>query len=438
MPPSLLISPPRLDLKYFGIYAWYSLIFLQPFNQFGALRILFTWATLVCLAGDWKSNPKGSLAGHLLAPRIAAALALWAIIVSALGPYPLDSLHSLRRDLLVQTVMLLAALRYIHSPAEAWRMISVAIAGFAAVSLASTGEVITFWVQNGIGLWVERNHSSFWGGYASTGSLMIPLLLGWLLLAPKGRVTTAGGWTLVCLAISLVFLYGARTPFLAAGGAVLLLLVLLKRWQGVLIASLIAVTFSAAIQMAPLGPLEKYRSLLDSDTYVTNSGLSQRLSVWEGCWQIIIDRPLTGYGYGWKKLAWAINDKEIAEHWLAERPDIADYYLSNGKASYGKVNPHNYFLQVMFEIGVVGLLLAIAFWIAVVRDGTRLLGKAQSTTRDLSVCLVATLSAYALANVTNGLWVGSLANLSLAFAGSLLSLARMPTPPQANAPATIA
>ena len=410
--------------KTVGQSAWLALIFLQPFNHFGALRLFFTFATLTCLAGDWKNNPRGSLAGHLIAPRIALALALWAIVVSVFGPYPLDSFHALRRDLLVQTVMLLAALRYIHAPAQAWRMIGVAIAGFAAVSLMSMLEVITFWVRNGFSLWVDRDHRSFWGGYASTGSLMIPLLLGWLLLAPKRRATSISGWTLVCLAAFLIFLYGSRAPFLIVCGAIFLLLFLLKKWQGLLVASLIALAFTIFVQMAPLGPFDKYRTLVDSETYVTNSGLSQRLSVWEGCWQIIADRPFTGYGYGWKKLAWAINDKGIAERWLTDQPDIADYYLTNGKASYGKVNPHNYFLQVIFEIGAVGLFLAVAFWIAAIRDGTRLLGKAPSATRDLSACLVATLMAYALANVMNGQWVGGLANLSLTFAGGLLSLSR--------------
>lgn len=429
----------NLSWQNAGQSAWLTLIFLQPFNQFGALRLVFTLATLVCLAGNWRNN-RDSLSGKLIAPRIAAALALWAIVVSALGPYPLDSFYSLRKDLLVQAVMLIAALRYVRAPADAWRTVGVAIAGFAAVSLLSSSEVIEFWMQNGFSLWVPRDHSSFWGGYASTGSLMIPLLLGWLLEAPKRRALALGGWTLLCLAAGLIFLYGSRTPFPVIGGGALLLFVLLKKWRGLLVTSLVVVVLAGAIQLAPLGPLEKYRSLLKSDTYVTNSGLSQRLSVWEGCWQIIADRPLTGYGHGWKKLAWAINDKGVAERWITERPDIAGYYLIDGKAVYGKVNPHNYFLQVMFEIGAIGLLLAIAFWAAVIRDSVRLFATHHTVTRNLSACLMATLGAYVLTNLTNGQWVGGLANLSLAFAGCLLALARTantlpatPAPPNPSA-----
>jgi len=408
-----------------GHAAWLALIFLQPFNQFGALRILFTFTVLLCLAGDWR-NVRGRLAGHLIAPWIAVALALWAIVVSLLGPYPLDSLQALRKDLLVQAVMLFAALRYVRSPADAWRVVAVACAGFAVLSLLSLAEVIAFWAANGLGWWVARDHSTFWGGYASTGSLMVPLLLGRLLAAPRRRTTAVAGWALLSVAALLIFLYGSRTPFLVIGGATLLLFVLLKKWRGVLAISLVAALLAALIQMAPLGPLEKYRSLLKSETYVTNSGLRLRLSVGEGCWQVIADRPLTGYGYGWKKLAWAVNDKGLAERWSSERPDLAAYYLTDGKASYGKVNPHNYFLQVMFEIGAVGLLLAIAFWFAVIRDSVRLLGNREKEMRDLAACLMATLGAYALTNLTNGQWVGGLANLSLALAGCLLAIARSP------------
>jgi len=69
-------------------------------------------------------------------------------------------------------------------------------------------------------------------------------------------------------------------------------------------------------------------------------------------------------------------------------------------------------------------MLAIAFWAAVIRDSAHLLDRRRTEIRDLSACLMATLGAYALTNMTNGQWVGGLANLSLALAGSLLSLSR--------------
>src|SRR5574343_1822115 len=65
-------------------------------------------------------------------------------------------------------------------------------------------------------------------------------------------------------------------------------------------------------------------------------------------------------------IMWAINDGGYAERWKANDPGKAAYFVGEEtQASYGKVNPHNYFLQVAFEIGIPGLLLVLAFWGAV-------------------------------------------------------------------------
>ena len=421
---------PVRDFRHSGVYAWYFLVVLQPFNQFGGLRALCMIVLLICLVAELRHTRH--LANKQLAPRIAIAVALWAIAVSLLGPYPLDSAHALRKDLLVQVLMLVSALSYIRNVADAWRIVGVALAGFSAVTLFSVVEIGYFWVRNGFSLWVERGHDSFWGGYANTASFYIPLLTGWLLAAPKRRTFEITGWVVLAVAVLLVVLYGSRTPLVVIAMASLALFVLLKRLRSLLIAGLIAFCFIVFIQIAPTSHLDNYKSLLKSETYVTNDGLSLRLSVWQGCWQIITVRPITGYGYGWKKLAWVINDGKFAERWETHS-DIAKYYLSNGKASYGRVNPHSYLLQVMFEIGIFGLSLVIAFWLATLREGIILLRSSDPELRKMAACLLAVLIGYAVANLTNGHWVGGLANLSLVLAGILLALARMA---QTNTPDT--
>lgn len=421
---------PRLPAGWdrLGLSAWYALVFLQPFNQFGGLRSLCMALLLVALGVTLWRN--GRLDNRTLAPRIALALALWAIAVSLFGPYPLDSVHALSKDLLAQALMLIAALAYVRSANDAWRVVAAALAGFSALTLLALLEVGSHWSQHGFSLWVPRGHRSFWGGYATTGAFYIPLLCGWLLAAPKQRRWTIAGWAALLAAVSLVALYGSRTPLVVITVAVLVLLILLKQWRGLALAGLLAIVAAGTIQFAQLDHLDRYRTLFKSDTYTTNQGLSQRLSVWEGCWDVIAARPLTGYGYGWKKLAWAINDGNFAERWQ-NRPDITAYYLFDGKeASYGRVNPHSYPLQVMFETGIVGLFLALAFWLATIRESAVLLRRSAPELKGLAACLTAGLASYAAANLTNGLWVGGMANSALLLAGCLLALAaasRRPT-----------
>jgi O-antigen ligase len=413
---------PNHDFKHFGIYAWYSLIFLQPFNQFGALRTLCMTVLLICIVGAL--HGARNVPNKPLAPRIALVVALWAVAISLLGPYPVDSFHALRKDLLVQALMLIAALTYVRTATDVWRVVGAALAGFAGVTFFSLVEIGSYWAHNGLSLWVDRGHDFFWGGYATTGSFYIPLLAGWLIAAPKRPIWTIVGWTALTAAVLLVILYGSRTPLVVIAVALLTLLILLKRWRSLMIAGLLALCLIGLIQLAPTSHLDKYKTLLKGETYVTNSGLSQRLSVWEGAWQVISERPLTGYGYGWKKLALAINDGDFAERWQ-KSPDIAAYYLVDGKARYGKVNPHNYALQVMFEIGMIGLAMTLIFWLVAVHESIVLLRGSDKEIKKLAACLIAVLAAYAAANLTNGHWVGGLANLSLAFAGCLLALARI-------------
>ena len=64
-----------------------------------------------------------------------------------------------------------------------------------------------------------------------------------------------------------------------------------------------------------MGYLSRYSSLSSHETYTTNQGLSQRISVWQGTIDVIKDRPFLGYGYGWKKLATVINENNFAEYW---------------------------------------------------------------------------------------------------------------------------
>lgn len=420
----MLLTPSAPIWRHLGIYTWYLLIFLQPFSRFGGLRLVCTALLLIALLAEFRSQWR-QLSTSSTGPKIALLLVAWIIATSLLGPYPVDSLHSLRTDLLVQSLMFTAGLLYIRSPADAWRPIVAAILGFGLVTALSFVEITPYLMETGLSERIPRDHTAYWGGYSSTGSLFIPLLLGWLLAVPRKSWQALLGWTLMAAAALLVFLYGSRTPLVAIMIAALAMLILLRRWRSLLLAFSISAAAVVTLQVASLGYLQSYRSLLNENTYLTNTGLSQRHSVWEGSRQIIAERPWTGYGYGWKKLAWAINDSGIGAEWEAMRPDIAAYFLVDGFASYGKVNPHNYVLQVTFEIGCIGLALVFLFWVAVIRDGSFLLRAKNMQLRNFAAAFFAVSIAYALANITNGYWVGGLANIMLTYTGCLLALARV-------------
>lgn len=417
-----------MHLQKAGYGALLVLIFLQPFNQFGALRLLALAVLLGVLLvlslreGGWKFR----IASWRGTSYLGLAVVAWICICSSIGPYPGESMTAVRQSLLVQIAMFLAGLRFVRGPKEAWALVASALLGFGLVSILSAVEVIpAFWTQGGMQR-IYPGHDSWWGGYASSGGFCIPLLFAWLLAGEGRRWTKIAGWVLFPMAIVLVLLYGSRTPLITAIVGILAFLLFSGRKRVVLQTISIAFALILVASISPLGKRFQYDKLLVPETYVTNAGLSGRLGVWQGVIDVINERPLCGYGYGWKKLAWAVNDGGFFERWKS-RPDTLLYYFPEGQvARYGRVNPHNYFLQVAFEVGVVGLLLVLGFWGMLVKEGLPLLDSAiPPPCRTYAATVLALLLTYFVANLTNGHWIGGLANLSLAFAAGMLALVRI-------------
>ena len=255
---------------------------------------------------------------------------------------------------------------------------------------------------------IPRSHRSFWGGYATMSGFCLPLVIAFAVSCVSNYWQRVMLFVLVALAVVLTALYGSRSPLLVVAISVIVFFALFRAWKALAIAFLVmAIGAGWFATQSNIGYLEKYRSLAQAGTYVTNQGLSKRLDVWSGVAEVIEARPLLGYGYGWKKLAWAINEGGYAERWKANDPGKAAYFLGEEThASYGKVNPHNYFLQVAFEIGIPGLLMVLAFWLAVFWQGLQGLVRGPVEHQRLRVVILTTLLAYLLSNLANGFWVG--------------------------------
>lgn len=410
-----------------GLGLWFGLLFIQPFEKFVAVKyLLMVGLLVVAVPLARRSDIRQRLRSRSSVLGLALAIVVWCIAVSAASPYPADSLHALPRDLLLQAELLLVGCLLVRNAAQARAALWMIMAGFAAVSMLSAFEVALYLKDHSLSEGqIPRSHKSFWGGYASMASFCLPLIVAFAVsTAATMRQRLLLGLLLIA-GIVLTGLYGSRSPLLVVAVSVIVLFGLLRAWKALAAVFLvIALGAGWVAAQSNLGYLEKYRSLAQTDTYVTNQGLSLRLDVWSGVIELIEARPLLGYGYGWKKLAWAINDGGYAERWKANDPGKTAYFLGEEKeASYGKVNPHNYFLQVAFEIGIPGLLLVLAFWLTVFWLGLKGLVRGPVEHQRLRAVILTTLLAYLLSNVANGFWVGGLANMACALVGILVGLA---------------
>ena len=360
-------KPDRVIQVVLGL--WFGLLFIQPFEKFVAVKYLLMVGLLIAAVPlALRNDIRQRLCGRNIVLSLALAIVVWCIAVSAASPYVADSFHALPRDLLLQAQLLLVGCLLVRSAEQARTALWMIVGGFAAVSVLSSFEVGAYLLNHSLSEGqIPRSHKSFWGGYATMASFCLPLIIAFTASTAATMQQRVVLGALVILGVVLTGLYGSRSPLLVVVISVIVLFGLLRAWKALAAVFLvIALGTGWFASQSNLGYLEKYRSLAETDTYVTNQGLSLRLDVWSGVVELIEARPLLGYGYGWKKLAWAINDGGYAERWKASDPGKAAYFLGEAeKASYGKVNPHNYFLQVAFEIGVPGLLLDLAVWLAV-------------------------------------------------------------------------
>lgn len=427
MSPPFTCVHPELDSFSVGHVAWILLLALQPYGRFGGLRLLAALILFVCLIHlGWRSILEGKYRSPSRLILVGYAFVVWSIVVSVLGPYPEDSAHALRKGLLIQLLLFSGGLVFVKSANDAWRAMAILLASFMLLSLLSLGEIISFWHASGLALIIPRTHDDWWGGYGATGACLAPLILAWALRPGNSRFVTAITLVFLALVAALVFLYWSRTPLLVMIVSSMFVLILARKWRAFAFISSLTVALMLVLALMPGQHMSRYQSLLQPNTYISNAGLSLRPELWRGVTEVIAERPLQGYGYGWKKLAWVVNENGFAERWQQEGGSKAAYFLgADGKASEGRVNPHNYFLQAAFEVGLIGLFMAMLFWGLIIKNTISVLKNLTNRdNRHFAVAICGLLLAYWMSNITNGQWEGRIVNITLALSACLLACLR--------------
>ena len=393
-----------------------ALVFLQPIPHVGALRQLATYGLLAVVVPRIFLQLRKQAWGRLTAgfARWFWLLAVWAVITSVAGPYPGESLNAMRQGWLPQGLLVAAMLLEFNERRWHLPLLRALVYGFVITTLLGASETLITQGQliNGGVI----NHDAFLRGYALQAVVSIPIVLLLIFLPATGRFERAFLVTVTLAGIVLVALYNSRTALVAltlgSGG----MLLLIGGWRrGVALLAVAALSAAITLNLNVVN-IDKYRSLLTEDTYVTDSGLSLRLSVWGGALDIVKERALTGYGYGWKKLSNVIEDRHFIDRWNAARPGAAAFYRREGKVlGYGGANPHNLILQILFEVGAVGFFIYLLLWISWFDTTLRPVLGAMRAGRSgpgrlLLVSSLGVVVAFFLMNITNGYWEGSIAN----------------------------
>lgn len=401
----------------------YILIFFQPFTRFNSFReIGFYGLLLFFILKIFKDK-----AIHIdFRDKTIVALSLlvgWSILVSILGPYSLDSLNALRKNLLVQMLIFLVIITEFKSYKELRTLFRIVAVSFAIVTLASIAENFLDLINLNMdlnALQSKRTHKMFIAGYASNATFYLPFVAVWLTSQKKVPWEKWVGLITILLGLLIVFAYNARAAILIIPLTILLIIFLSKKYKLLVTAVILFSFFYASIFFPAKSDTlsqSKYQSLSDLETFSKN----ERWLLWEGTLHIITERPVTGYGYGWKKMALVAGDSKFKEYWKQHYPGIYAYYVHEGSSSYGRVNPHNLILQIIFEIGLIGLILFLWLWTTVILKILKTVSvKGQSDGKTFILCSLGVIVSYALINIPNGYWQEAYGNMIFMFIASIL------------------
>lgn len=88
-----------------------------------------------------------------------------------------------------------------------------------------------------------------------------------------------------------------------------------------------------------------------------DSGLTDRIAIWKAAVDILKDRPLLGYGWGIEKFKKLTHQEKFREQWKIKRPYVYDLFFQRNEF----LLPHNIFLDVAIQSGLIGVTLFITF-----------------------------------------------------------------------------
>ncbi|MCX8086125.1 MAG: O-antigen ligase family protein [Rhodocyclaceae bacterium] len=269
----------------------------------------------------------------------------------------------------------------------------------------------------------SRETGIFWKGFPLDAPAYIPLMLS-LAFAFKDWRRYLGIFATMATLLALM-LSGNRTGVVAAivGGTTLLLLVGQRKQ---LLFSLIGLAAIAMILNVAQPELwKKFSVITDSASYRGPNAISGRGAIWQATAEIAMERPWLGHGFGWKTLGMTAKRDGFVDRWRTDEDPAKQAAAEYFSLPDDKINPHNLFLQLMYEVGLLGLSVYMVLFLLILVTAWDIWRRTSET---LVLALIAATAAYATTNLTNGLWWGNGATLWVL---PLLEIVRQSALPQA-------
>ena len=314
-----------------------------------ALPISTAFANVMLLVLALTALLQGKSMRHMILKRLQTKFALFATLFVAWNALSLLWSQDVAAgiELLKAQRVLLLPLFWPHGESTNWRfglLLGTALAGAASV-LAAAGLVLPG-VEVFDGRVVPFQHPIVLGVLCAAG--LVLALDAWIMCSARHRLAIAAG---VALTLCALLWSGSRTGLLATLSAVPISLVMLHR--RVRIAALAGVALAV-----PVG-LWKHEILEDRWTDAwqelvqwresPETSVGWRVAALKGAWDVGIQRPWIGHGYG------GVRAVVPGDHPVRAHPSMF------AKDSEGSLNLHNSWANAFARTGVVGVVLLMGF-----------------------------------------------------------------------------
>ncbi len=294
-----------------------------------------------------------------------------ALLSAISSPYAADSLNQFRKDalpFLLGFLLLNSALVSDRKRIILYSMLSLMF-GYAVK------EILAIWAGsvNGFRFSIYEEMDTPFPKYleffSSDTPYYLPFLLGPLCFWQMRNWQRFILFLVVILAVLVVVFSGVRTAFIFVMASVLSVFLYRFRNNKKTLFSVLAlfVICGYLLKDRVTNPsIARYTTITSTQTYQfgKDGSVSERYAIIKGVWEVSKDRLLLGYGPGWKKLPTVAKANGHMERWRQSDQPIDKVTLNYFSYGEGRVNPHNLYMELLFENGLLGLFAYISFMLA--------------------------------------------------------------------------
>lgn len=315
------------------------------------------------------------------------------------------SLQSLKTGLLEQCFIYLVVVFYFYQKNKISTLLYSMSISYILLVVLSLFEVFVFWYNNGIVF--DRNINDafyFYSGFSHVSVLFFPLFVGFFLCQEaKLNLYVKIIYILFVVISFFLILYYQSTTISVISFFVLvyaLFIKLDKRYFFYFLFFIMSFLFIFESNNE-YKLFQKITKIENFNLVNNNNALSGRSGLWHGLWTCMDNHFILGYGYGWEKVQIVCSSGDILEKIQKNGNEWGWMYFKN--VSYGSVNPHNTYLEILFSNGIIGLtaVMLLLFY------NIFLILKNIKQHKVYYVLFLPIFVSYLLSSFMNGYWIDS-------------------------------